>query len=189
MDFYLEFFEYLKNNINNDDNMTSFPIGKIDNLPCIIFTKINKENNLVLFIRLPHKCRILYSVVLFNVLSLKKFIDDLKNMKFNNIIGRFELDIKYPIKTSDIFKCDNIETTINECSVCYENTQNNTICNHPLCLRCETHLIKNNKHKCPICRKCLINCPLLNSEESEESDLELDSESEEIENDAVNDAS
>jgi len=41
------------------------------------------------------------------------------------------------------------------CSVCYENTQEETICGHLLCFRCRCNIVKKTK-KCPICRvKCL----------------------------------
>ena len=42
-----------------------------------------------------------------------------------------------------------------KCSVCYEPTQEETICGHLLCFRCRCKIIKKTK-RCPICRnKCL----------------------------------
>ena len=41
----------------------------------------------------------------------------------------------------------------NECSVCYESTNEYTICRHPICFQCREKTIKKNNHLCPICRE------------------------------------
>ena len=55
--------------------------------------------------------------------------------------------------------CSNIETTIKECCVCYNNTRGETDCNHPVCLECVQKLIKEDEEEketlftCPYCRE------------------------------------
>jgi hypothetical protein len=40
-----------------------------------------------------------------------------------------------------------------ECSVCYECTNEVTMCYHPICFKCRIQCIEKNKLQCPICRK------------------------------------
>ena len=42
--------------------------------------------------------------------------------------------------------------TDNECSICYDITEQSTICNHPICLHCREKCILLQKNNCPICR-------------------------------------
>ena len=39
-----------------------------------------------------------------------------------------------------------------KCSVCLENTQETTVCNHYICFRCREKCIYSNNTDCPICR-------------------------------------
>lgn len=39
-----------------------------------------------------------------------------------------------------------------KCSICYESTNEYTICNHPICFQCRFKCIKLNNSCCPICR-------------------------------------
>jgi hypothetical protein len=43
-------------------------------------------------------------------------------------------------------------TTENECSICYVLTEQQTICNHPICLHCREKCILLQIYNCPICR-------------------------------------
>lgn len=45
----------------------------------------------------------------------------------------------------------NYENTTN-CSVCFEYTNETTICNHYLCLTCREIMISKHQHNCPLCR-------------------------------------
>ena len=49
-------------------------------------------------------------------------------------------------KSLSFFPNDNV------CSVCYEPTQQKTICNHSICLQCREKCIQLQKYNCPICR-------------------------------------
>jgi hypothetical protein len=49
-------------------------------------------------------------------------------------------------KSLSFFPNDNI------CSVCYEPTQQKTICNHSICLQCRERCIQLQKYNCHICR-------------------------------------
>lgn len=45
----------------------------------------------------------------------------------------------------------------NKCSVCYEPTQQTTICKHSICLHCREKCIQLQKYNCPICRSWKLN--------------------------------
>ena len=51
-------------------------------------------------------------------------------------------------KESTIFK-----ENLNNCSICYEITNETTICNHHICIQCRENMINHRKYDCPICRK------------------------------------
>lgn len=172
-DFYEKFYEYLLNDPNDNDNTSSFPVGKIDNLPCLIMTKPFIKGELKLFIKIPYRDKILFKSTLRNKEDLQTFIVNLKKMKFNNFIGKFELEMKLP-EFKNIFESDNIETSYKECVVCYELTANRTRCNHEMCLRCETSMVIKNNHNCPICRRCFLFPPCLqdNAISDDDSDEE-----------------
>lgn len=41
-----------------------------------------------------------------------------------------------------------------ECCICYENSTDKTLCNHPVCKDCIKKSLKNYKNfTCPLCRK------------------------------------
>jgi hypothetical protein len=40
----------------------------------------------------------------------------------------------------------------NECSICYESTQQKTTCEHLICLYCREKCIQLQNYNCPICR-------------------------------------
>jgi len=42
--------------------------------------------------------------------------------------------------------------TNNKCSICYDLTEQTTICNHSICLHCREKCIQLQKYNCPICR-------------------------------------
>ena len=39
------------------------------------------------------------------------------------------------------------------CSVCYESTNEYTICKHPICFQCRDKCVMSNNLRCPICRE------------------------------------
>ena len=43
--------------------------------------------------------------------------------------------------------------SFDKCCICYNNTNENTLCNHTVCIHCREKMISNNKLECPICRK------------------------------------
>jgi hypothetical protein len=45
----------------------------------------------------------------------------------------------------------------NECSICYEHTNEYTMCAHPICFQCRNKCIKKNSSLCPICREDNLN--------------------------------
>ena len=47
-------------------------------------------------------------------------------------------------------------TNKDECSVCFEETDNRTICGHSVCKKCLLNIYQNNELICPYCRRSLI---------------------------------
>ena len=46
------------------------------------------------------------------------------------------------------------ETDLDECCVCYENTDNKIMCGHRICVHCVNDIMKHSKTMdCPLCRK------------------------------------
>jgi|LauGreDrversion4_2_1035121.scaffolds.fasta_scaffold59687_2 hypothetical protein len=85
-----------------------------------------------------------------------RMIDGLKDMKFDNFLGKFTNPSKItPPYYSDkkempMFHHPNIEMDYTECCVCFELTISKTTCFHPLCLRCYSKIKTNH---CPLCRE------------------------------------
>jgi hypothetical protein len=85
--------------------------------------------------------------------------------------------LKYNRTTGDLFKspndlhtstiCDDIASMIavnstspvklswNECSVCLDRTNCETVCGHHLCLQCHSKMVEHKDYKCPLCRHTL----------------------------------
>jgi hypothetical protein len=85
-----------------------------------------------------------------------KMIEGLKDMKFDNFLGKFINPNKITpsfysnTKQFPMFHHPNIEMDYTECCVCFELTLSKTHCFHPLCLRC---YIKIKANRCPLCRE------------------------------------
>jgi hypothetical protein len=83
-------------------------------------------------------------------------IDGLKEMKFDNFLGKFMNSHKITpslysnTKQLPMFHHPNIEMDYIECCVCFEITISKTTCFHPLCLRCYSKIKTNH---CPLCRE------------------------------------
>jgi hypothetical protein len=50
------------------------------------------------------------------------------------------------------------------CSICYEPSREQTICNHYLCFRCRCKCLNKNDKKCPICRDSNLDIYLINND-------------------------
>lgn len=168
--YYIEFFNFLLENQDAFHSWNAFPVGKIDKLPVRIVTGLDNKGILVILIMKKHKDNSppLYRKKIWNYCDLKKFITNIRNIKFNNELGVFpDKDI---IKHGETFVCDNIELLTEECSVCYEKTETKTKCGHSLCIRCETELFIKRKASCPICRSCLVGLHAEATDDEEEED-------------------
>ena len=108
------------------------------------------------------------------IIAFKKLGDILKYYKFNNIIGEF---INTKIKKSKdiniafnkMLSINNIQRAIQECCVCFENTQVKTDCNHILCYKCWESIAGCNK-KCPMCREFLDVCDDYDDDDDDDDD-------------------
>lgn len=86
---------------------------------------------------------------------LKKIQEILSQINFNKLTGLFESTI---LKMSQTKSKSNLTTNLNEnkeiseiseCCICYDETLNQTLCSHFLCVDCWTRL---KKSECPYCR-------------------------------------
>lgn len=139
------------------------PIKSIDGIDVEIEIHLSKcsHNNVNMEFRIydywRHKSLYREQIDCYEILG--RFIhDDLPKLKYHtkfdlltddlNNETPMHLFIGYQLY-KEIPKCDNLKTTIEECSVCMELCKTTTSCGHPLCCKCET---KIKDKSCPICR-------------------------------------
>ena len=142
---------------NGVDNLVKVSIHWNFNIKCHSVT-INYEDHLSLL--KEH-----FSTSIYDCLEALYIVKNKYLLYDNNLIN--------PKK----FIINNIETklfstsTSKECSVCFEQTNGITTCNHPICLPCRIKTLNSKcRSKCPICRnKCLENI-IDNDDESESDD-------------------
>lgn len=94
------------------------------------------------------KCKFKVKNALFNLLFHIYYILD--TYKYNPLFHYVynERDMNTLVKMSKV-KSKYFKVEYDECVVCYEPCVNQTICNHTLCYRCQTHL---TKPECPMCK-------------------------------------
>ncbi len=148
-----------------------------DGLPIIFKIYVNKN----IYNENDEKCRIglnismnlknyinedymLYTIYYTNCIlseeEMKKYVANI--LFFILIICRefkYSPVLKYLCHQDDVDKLESIgKVHINlfgtnlDCSVCLDNCIDKTVCKHPICLKCYSHL---DKKICPICRKVL----------------------------------
>lgn len=107
-------------------------------------------------------------------LGINKFLEILPTLKFYKLYGVFQtiIDFDYPINNKYliqnnkmpnywrlIIKSENVESIYQKCSVCHDETETKTSCNHSLCYECwDKLMVHQNEYyskKCPICRNNL----------------------------------
>ena len=117
------------------DNTYSFSITVVDN--------IIKKNNLDIII----------------LLQLKDFKDIRTLLQQIEIVKRDYKLIEHNILSPEDIEYIRMQRTFfpiptdKNCSVCYESTNEYTICRHPICFRCRYKCISSNMNACPICRE------------------------------------
>ena len=88
-----------------------------------------------------------------------KFYDNFKELLFyiSSIHCQFKIynglllnpqQIKQTLVEKNFFQYN-----IDFCSICFEQTNETTICNHYICLKCRENMIIRDQLSCPICRK------------------------------------
>lgn len=88
-----------------------------------------------------------------------KFYDNFKELLFyiSSIHTHFKifngvflnsLQIKQKVTEQHFFR-----HTVNFCCICFEQTNETTICKHYICLKCREIMVLREKFNCPICRK------------------------------------
>ena len=95
---------------------------------------------------------------------LKEMIDEIRILKFDKRDCRFKKEetINYSTHLTNMFlSIDNVETNLDKCCVCFEQTKALTSCQHCVCIPCADKIKptcedKDDEYtirKCPICRQ------------------------------------
>jgi hypothetical protein len=163
-----EITELLNSNIDEKNRIYQLPINKINNI-CInkISLQVNEE---MIYLSIDAQG---FNDTVFNEYYtidaritndlMKQIFNVIKCLKWDNLHCRFHFrrelnqdEEKLTNLFNNIFKDDsNIETTIKECVVCYNNTKCKTNeCNHCVCLECAQKLYGGEDFfHCPYCRE------------------------------------
>lgn len=159
----------------------NIPIFMIDNVSVVV--NLRKMTNEVVLLRIhsffSHST--LYWIQFSNDISLTKFFaETIHKLKYNKLIEKLQVTIDNGFIHNLINLIptnDNILYDFGECSVCLDNTNCKTNCNHFICLSCETQLhikatsTKTTK-KCPMCRSSSYLPYYTDCDSDEEDDLE-----------------
>lgn len=84
-----------------------------------------------------------------DIRTLLEDVEVFKTYKFIDHKLLYPEDMEYIIMQRSFFPIP----ADKNCSVCYEPTNEYTVCNHPICFRCRYACIKSKNVTCPICRK------------------------------------
>ena len=84
-----------------------------------------------------------------DIRTLLEDIEVFKTFKFIDHKLLYPEDMEYIIMQRSFFPIP----VDKNCSVCYEPTNEYTVCKHPICFRCRYACIKSKNDTCPICRK------------------------------------
>lgn len=146
-----QLFEEVKNGRLN------LPIKSIDNLECNVYIQPTfivdgpppYSAEYILSIKI--NTLLLHEETATNLEEFTEMINKIGQLKFNKKSGYFETKVRH--KYEELYSFANVVLKYQECSVCYELTSTNTMCDHQLCWICFNNL---KKKTCPICRECLI---------------------------------
>lgn len=95
---------------------------------------------------------ILYSYVISDDLhKIFKMIEEFKTYKWLKTEKRFVNPEEYQFH-SQFNECIHQLVPLHHCPVCMELCNERLKCDHILCLKCRSHMIKHKKYKCPLCR-------------------------------------
>lgn len=138
----------------------TFRPTKIDghNVYIVIYHKFKVVNIESIFVQCKVKINSFeevqnYSLYHFEYKTLEHAIDRIETIKKNYKVYNGEL------VDEGVYKLSKLEETIipysddEKCCVCFEDTSDNTLCNHSICLSCRETSIINCHYDCPICRK------------------------------------
>lgn len=84
-----------------------------------------------------------------DIRTLLEDVEVFKTYKFIDHKLLYPEDMEYIIMQRSFFPIP----ADKNCSVCYEPTNEYTVCKHPICFRCRYACIKSKNVTCPICRK------------------------------------
>ena len=155
---------------------TRIPISEIDGVKCHVSIEPGRDRSWVRMNIIAYPGDAHANQIAHNEKEFTEMIDLLKNYKFDKLKNTF-VDGRKKQHDEDFYAClksPTIKLDYEECCVCLENTRGKINgCCHPICLSCITHL---KKHKCPLCRK-----KILDDEEFQERYCEDEDEDEDDE--------
>jgi hypothetical protein len=158
---------YFKNREKDDDDgyqLNQHTNVEIEQIQMIIYIHKKRENNKYSY---DLSAKNFYYI---NEIHDKEEIDFFKSSEFDTIFDLFE-NLTYVKQNYVVYdkklcspkqkkKLQKLKRSLSffskenehECSICYEPTNQVTICSHPICLHCRDKCILFQKNKCPICR-------------------------------------
>ena len=166
---------YMENSYNNDKFYYIEEITKIDNVNVSVAFRYGKYTEDKHYIQISieftdtvdecgNNIRLMLATYnigeILTMKHVKIMMYLLNHVKYDKLNGKFIPSyIASHVSINKLFKAENIETDINECCVCYEETKTLTECGHPLCYECHSKIKEINNgegdeyKQCPICRK------------------------------------
>lgn len=151
---------------HHDIGLIELPISEINDLPVTVYIIISRDKfegqisgiGLNLSIRTtvwdPIEDDYL-QVYCDSVIPISEGIENICK-KYVNIINELKVDkIQSCLTTQKSISCkifnNNVKLRFDQCSVCLDDTNKKTCCDHPLCIFCWSKII-GEEIKCPICR-------------------------------------
>ena len=148
----------IRSHLNKFKTYTFRPV-RIDGIYCYIV--IHRKSNIINFEAIHVSCFVKignerkmqkYSLLHKKYTSLENAVEYIRK-----VVSTYKLyngDLVNP-RDFELLKLEELILPFEEsqkCSVCLENTQETTVCNHYICFRCREKCIYSNNTDCPICR-------------------------------------
>lgn len=153
-----EIVEHIKKHLEKFKTYTFRPV-RIDGIYCYVV--IHRKSKLINFEAIHVSCLVKignetkmqkYSLLYKKYKTLENALDYI-----HKVVSTYKLYNGDLVNPSD-FELLKLEEKIipfeecQKCSVCLENTQETTVCNHYICFRCREKCIFSSNTSCPICR-------------------------------------
>jgi hypothetical protein len=151
---------------HQDVGLIELPICEINDLPVTVYIIISRSPDIGLNLSIRSTIWDTFEddyllVYSGSVIPISEGVENICQ-KYVDTINELKVDkIQSCLTTQKSISCkifnNNVKLRFDQCSVCLEDTNKKTPCDHPLCILCWSKII-GEEIKCPICRGiiCLI---------------------------------